>query len=99
MTDSQPPVPGFLRTAALRLWKNPVVGWMLYSADLQTGGIWLRPSSANEGAHDGRWSLTCPVDAAEWGASVETLERNAIALRAAFAADLADIPAANKKTV
>jgi hypothetical protein len=63
------PVPGFLRSHPLKLWRSPAGLWIGHSAALQTG-LLLQPGTADIPP---RWLLQTPVDAIEWRAYLERI--------------------------
>lgn len=63
------PVPSFLRSEPLKVWRSPAGIWFLRSETLQTGGV-LRMSAEDQGT---RWILFTPCDFDEWAAILQDI--------------------------
>ena len=83
------PVPSFLRSEPLKVWRSPAGIWFLRSETLQTGGI-LRMGT---GEHDTRWILYTPCDFDEWAGILQSIADGLQAL----VGDLAHMQTANAR--
>lgn len=63
------PVPGFLRSHPVKVWRSAAGLWFFRSAELQVGGI-LQPGSADRAPI---WLMFCPTDNDEWDAILQRL--------------------------
>lgn len=84
------PVPAFLRSAPIKVWRSPAGLWFLRSEALQTGGV-LRLVAEEQGS---RWILYVPCDSDQWAGILCGLAND---LQEAFTAAVQAMPTANSK--